>query len=284
MAALGKFRFRDRWSAFRDPAFSRDVVTKLENRDHQLEDWLSDAGISLDALRALSAGYVKADGSGGFSSQAAPIPATDGGTGNASYAVGDLLYASTTTALSKLADVATGNALISGGVSTAPSYGKIGLTTHVSGTLGYANGGWGVDAEPYECRVRRANTQTFTTGVQANISFDTEDHDPDGLHSSGTFTVNRDGWWIVTTQATYSAQVSNRNFIQFTLANGSGTLPTGVPLTFRSHGTNEDQLALCICVPLVSGNQITVPLFHTHGSDRTLSTAWCGLRWIGPLN
>jgi hypothetical protein len=58
--------------------------------------------------------------------------------------VGDLLFASTTTALSKLADVATGNALISGGVGVAPSYGKIGLTTHVSGTLPVANGGTGI--------------------------------------------------------------------------------------------------------------------------------------------
>ena len=69
------------------------------------------------------------------------ITAVKGGTGQTSYAVGDLLYANTTTTLAKLADVATGNALISGGVSTAPSYGKIGLTTHVSGTLPVANGG-----------------------------------------------------------------------------------------------------------------------------------------------
>ena len=69
------------------------------------------------------------------------LPATNGGTGQSVYAVGDILYASTTTALSKLADVATGNALISGGVSTAPSWGKIALTTHVSGVLPVANGG-----------------------------------------------------------------------------------------------------------------------------------------------
>jgi hypothetical protein len=69
------------------------------------------------------------------------ILATKGGTGQTTYAVGDLLYASTTTTLSRLADVATGNALISGGVTTAPSWGKIGLTTHVSGTLPVANGG-----------------------------------------------------------------------------------------------------------------------------------------------
>jgi hypothetical protein len=69
------------------------------------------------------------------------ITAATGGTGQTTYAVGDLLYASATTTLSKLADVATGNALISGGVTTAPSWGKIGLTTHVSGTLPVANGG-----------------------------------------------------------------------------------------------------------------------------------------------
>ena len=72
------------------------------------------------------------------------VAAANGGTGQSSYAVGDLLYASTTTALSKLADVATGNALISGGVGTAPSWGKIGLTTHVSGTLAVSNGGTGL--------------------------------------------------------------------------------------------------------------------------------------------
>jgi len=74
----------------------------------------------------------------------ATLVATSGGTGQSSYAVGDLLYASTTTALSKLADVATGNALISGGVGVAPAWGKIGLTTHVSGTLPVANGGTGI--------------------------------------------------------------------------------------------------------------------------------------------
>lgn len=76
------------------------------------------------------------------------VPAANGGTGQASYTVGDVLYASGATALSKLADVATGNALISGGVGIAPSYGKIGLTTHVSGTLGLANGGTNSTATP----------------------------------------------------------------------------------------------------------------------------------------
>ena len=74
---------------------------------------------------------------------AGTLVAANGGTGQSSYTVGDILYASTTTALSKLADVATGNALISGGVGAAPSWGKIDLTTTVSGILPSANGGTG---------------------------------------------------------------------------------------------------------------------------------------------
>jgi hypothetical protein len=75
-----------------------------------------------------------------------PVVATSGGTGQISYTIGDLLYASSSTVLSKLSDVATGNALISGGVGVAPSYGKIGLSTHVSGILPVANGGTGASS------------------------------------------------------------------------------------------------------------------------------------------
>ncbi len=78
------------------------------------------------------------------------LVAANGGTGQTSYTVGDLLYASGATALSKLAGVATGNALISGGVGTAPSWGKVGLTSHISGVLAEANGG--------------TNQSTYTTG------------------------------------------------------------------------------------------------------------------------
>jgi hypothetical protein len=69
------------------------------------------------------------------------LPVVRGGTGLASYVIGDIIFASGTTALSRLADVATGNVLLSGGVGVAPAYGKVGLTTHVSGVLPIANGG-----------------------------------------------------------------------------------------------------------------------------------------------
>ena len=71
------------------------------------------------------------------------VDEANGGTGQSGYTIGDLLYASGAAALSKLAAVATGNVLLSGGAATAPSWGKVDLTSHVSGILPLANGGTG---------------------------------------------------------------------------------------------------------------------------------------------
>lgn len=71
------------------------------------------------------------------------IPATGGGTGYSSYTVGDMLYADTTTSLARLNAAASGNVLLSG---ASPSWGKVGLTTHVSGVLDEGNGGTGFTA------------------------------------------------------------------------------------------------------------------------------------------
>ena len=106
-----------------------------------LPSWGAAASSGVTTITFGSTGLTPSTATSGAVSVAGTLVAANGGTGQSSYAVGDLLYASTTTALSKLADVATGNALISGGVTTAPSWGKIGLTTHVSGTLPIANGG-----------------------------------------------------------------------------------------------------------------------------------------------
>ena len=90
-----------------------------------------------------------------------------GGTGLASYAVGDIIFASGATTLSKLADVATGNVLISGGVTTAPSYGKVGLTTHISGTLAVGNGGTGNTALTTNGVVLGQGSSALTTVVSS---------------------------------------------------------------------------------------------------------------------
>jgi hypothetical protein len=107
-----------------------------------LPAWSSVAA-SVTSFSAGTTGFTPSTATTGVVTLAGTLVAANGGTGQSSYTVGDILFASTSTALSKLAGVATGNALISGGVGAAPSYGKIGLTTTVSGILPGANGGTG---------------------------------------------------------------------------------------------------------------------------------------------
>ena len=74
------------------------------------------------------------------------LPAAQGGPGNKSYEMGDMLYASTTTQLSKLTMAASGNVLTSSVTSSSPGWGKVALSgaiTHITGTLPVGNGGTG---------------------------------------------------------------------------------------------------------------------------------------------
>ena len=137
------------------------------------------------------------------------VPAANGGTGLATYAVGDLVYASGTTTLAKLSDVAIGNALISGGVGSQPGYGKIGLTTHVSGTLPVANGGTGLATLPLN-NVILGNTtstvQSVAPGATGNL-----------LTSDGT------------TWASSAPQgAATGPSVQTFLASGTFTVPAGI--------------------------------------------------------
>jgi hypothetical protein len=128
---------------------------------------------------------------------------TYGGTGFSSYAVGDLLYADTTTTLAKLADVAVGNALISGGVNSAFSWGKIGLSTHVSGTLPVGNGGTGATTLAGASIATYAGAETLSnkniqqrvvdtaTATAITINADTTDlATMANTQGAGTFTIN----------------------------------------------------------------------------------------------
>lgn len=158
------------------------------------------------------------------------VAATAGGTGQSSYAVGDLLYASTTTALSKLADVATGNALISGGVSVAPSWGKIGLTTHISGTLGVGNGGTGITTTP------SAGTIPYGTGsVYALLAAGTAGY---VLQSNGAAAPS---WVTPATGTVTSASVVSANGFAGSVANATTTpaitISTSITGILKGNGT-----------------------------------------------
>ena len=105
--------------------------------------WTTLSSAAVTSFQTSLSGLTPNTSTTGAITLAGTLGPTSGGTGLTTYTQGDLVYATATNTLGKLADVATGNALISGGVSADPSWGKIGLTTHVSGTLPVANGGTG---------------------------------------------------------------------------------------------------------------------------------------------
>lgn len=140
------------------------------------------AGVLSNALSGTVTSVAASGGTTGMSFTGSPITTSgtltltgtlavgSGGTGLTSYAVGDIVYASGTGTLASLADVATGNALISGGVGVAPSYGKIGLATHVSGTLGVANGGTGQTTAPAALAALSGFTTTATAAGTTTLT------------------------------------------------------------------------------------------------------------------
>jgi hypothetical protein len=91
--------------------------------------------VARDASGNFTAGTITAALSGNASTATSATTATNLAGG----ATGSIAYQSGAGATTFLADVATGSAVISGGVGVAPSYGKIGLATHVSGNLPVAN-------------------------------------------------------------------------------------------------------------------------------------------------
>lgn len=98
------------------------------------------------------------------------LPVANGGTNIASYTIGDILYASTAGVLNRLADVAVGNVILSGGIGAAPAYGKVGLTTHISGVLPVANGGTNQSAALTQYGVIYGDTTTSMASSAAGTS------------------------------------------------------------------------------------------------------------------
>jgi hypothetical protein len=211
------------------------------------------------------------------------VPATAGGTGQTSYAVGDILYADTTTSLAKLADVATGNALISGGVGVAPSYGKIGLTTHVSGTLPVANGGTGTSTAFTAGSVVFAGVSGVYNQDNANLFWD----DTNDLLGIGTPTPAV-RFHVSGTSTTAIARIASTN-------NGTGSFTgAGAGLELTAVGMNETSATFTPAIKFGStdadftttnpkfGAAILAKAAQTYNSDTTGGMDL--MFWTSPIN
>jgi hypothetical protein len=218
-------------------------------------------------------GYVKGTGTTAMTASATiptsdltgTISAVNGGTGQSSYAIGDILFADTTSSISKLAGVATGNVLLSGGLTTAPSYGKVDLTTHVTGTLPAANGGTG--AATLTGYVKGTGTTAMTAAATVPVA-DISGTLPVASGGTGAATLTGYVKGTGTTAMTAAATVP--------VADISGTLPvtkggTGAAtLTGYVKGTGTTAMTAAATVPVadISG---TLPVTKG-GTGVTTST------------
>jgi hypothetical protein len=227
---------------------------------------------TLDVSR-LSGSYTGITGVGTLAAgtwNGSVIGAVYGGTGFASYTVGDLLFADTTTSLAKLAGAAVGNALISGGVASAPSYGKIGLATHVSGTLPIANGGTGQTTAGTAINAllpdQTSQTGKFltTNGTSPSWSF-VPDPIPSGTVMLFAQTSAPTGWTKSTTHNNKALRVvsgtaSTGGSVAFTTAfasqavNGSIANTTATNIAATQGGTVGSTTLSTAQLPSVSGS------------------------------
>lgn len=177
-------------------------------------------------------------GTGGW--QGTPVTGAFGGTGLSTAAVGDIMYASATTPVwARLADVATGSVLVSGGTSTAPAW----------------------SANP--------TVSTITAGVGAT---GTPSHIV-GNSTTGLYSVSTTGFGITvngTTRGDYGiTAASDWTFLP---------AGTGSPLTIRAGGTTS-QVTLDVVAGQGNANYIRSASNLIPDSDNNYSLGVSGGRW-----
>jgi hypothetical protein len=190
-----------------------------------------------------------------------------GGTNIGSYTTGDLIYASGTTTLATLADAATGNVLLSGGAGVAPAYGKVGLGTHISGTLAVSNGGtgatnltgyvYGNGTGAMTASTTIPNAATTATATNTNSAIVARDGS--GNFSAGTVTAALSG---NATTATTLQTARNINGVSFNgSANITVTASTTAALTagsfLTSGGTFDGSTARTFAVNATNLNTVS---------------------------
>jgi hypothetical protein len=216
--------------------------------------WAASTG-GVTNFSAGTTGLTPSSSTTGSITLAGTLVAANGGTGQSSYTVGDILYASTTTALSKLADVATGSVLVSGGVGVAPSYsssptltgtvtsgfyvangtitGSLSQGAYAYGTLGYSDvnllASFTSSVNTYNQKV----LQNTNAGASASTNFIVSNNNGSATTFFGEFGMNSSGFtgtgafsapnavYLDATSGDLAIGTTTANAIHFVVNNGA---------------------------------------------------------------
>lgn len=186
-----------------------------------LPDTIS-AGAVVAASGNNTVSSVTPSGTGSFlRSAAGAIPTWSTLTLPTTINAGALWSASSANAVSEIAAVATGQALLSAGTSTLPAWGKVGLTTHVSGTLPIGNGGTGLTTATTGDLLYASGTNTWAKR---------------GIGSSGQVLSVSSGVpaWTTLSATTYQAGTVTRTSGDVSTTSTSLTDLTGASITLTT--------------------------------------------------
>ncbi len=169
---------------------------------------VTSVAMTVPAFLSVTGSPITSSGTLAVSLSSTALPAANGGTGLTSFTTGQLIYANSSSTLSGLSDVATGQVLVSGGAGVAPAYSATPTVTSI--TLA-TSGGTPTALNYYE--ELSVSGVTFTDGSNT---------------TTGTVTLTRIGR-VVTMQVadiTATGGSANTNPPFFTFSGSAGSIPS----------------------------------------------------------